>query len=300
MSTKRQILNLHNLYYSTLKYKSFDFPDGQPGIEIDFESGTEVSIIACLDNGNELLRVLLATQILRDYGYRHIDLNITYLLGARMDRKMASYGPFTLKVIADIINSQKYNRVNILDPHSNMSLDLINNSYAILPQPLIRMAFDAIKLIHPGRNRCVLFPDEGAKSRYDNLRMEYENALYCIKSRDIHTGTVTSLQIVNSEFKPASLDNNDIVIIVDDLCDGGKTFIEASRALPTIYNMSLFLIVTHGIFSKGLTELDKHFSKIFTTNSFTGQSKNISGTPSARIASEKLVQLKLQNAHFTS
>jgi ribose-phosphate pyrophosphokinase len=53
---------------------------------------------------------------------------------------------------------------------------------------------------------------------------------------------------------------------VDDICDGGRTFIEISKALDG-YQGELYLFVTHGIFSKGFEELFKHFTKIYTTNS---------------------------------
>jgi ribose-phosphate pyrophosphokinase len=57
-------------------------------------------------------------------------------------------------------------------------------------------------------------------------------------------------------------------VIVDDICDGGRTFIEISK---TIHNVrptaEIYLVVTHGIFSSGYDELNKYFSGIFTTNS---------------------------------
>ena len=57
-------------------------------------------------------------------------------------------------------------------------------------------------------------------------------------------------------------------IIVDDICDGGRTFIELAKAIhgsrPTA---EVYLVVTHGIFSNGLYELSKEITKIYSTNS---------------------------------
>jgi phosphoribosylpyrophosphate synthetase len=67
--------------------------------------------------------------------------------------------------------------------------------------------------------------------------------------------------IVNKAFLAEGRD----CIIVDDICDGGRTFIEIAKQLPN--TNSLTLVITHGIFSKGLKELEAYFDKIITTNS---------------------------------
>ena len=61
-------------------------------------------------------------------------------------------------------------------------------------------------------------------------------------------------------------------VICDDICDGGRTFIEIAKAIQevrprSIFNDKIYLCVTHGIFSAGFEELEKYFTAIFTTNS---------------------------------
>jgi ribose-phosphate pyrophosphokinase len=61
-------------------------------------------------------------------------------------------------------------------------------------------------------------------------------------------------------------------VICDDICDGGRTFIEIAKAIQDvrpkeIFNDKIYLCVTHGIFSAGFEELEKYFTAIFTTNS---------------------------------
>ena len=58
------------------------------------------------------------------------------------------------------------------------------------------------------------------------------------------------------------------ILIVDDICDGGRTFIGLAEELKKKNAGDLYLFVTHGIFSQGFSELKKHFKKIFSTNSF--------------------------------
>jgi ribose-phosphate pyrophosphokinase len=57
--------------------------------------------------------------------------------------------------------------------------------------------------------------------------------------------------------------------VIDDLCDGGGTFIGIAQELRKAgITQPLYLYVSHGIFSKGLEVLFQHFDQIFTTNSF--------------------------------
>jgi ribose-phosphate pyrophosphokinase len=57
--------------------------------------------------------------------------------------------------------------------------------------------------------------------------------------------------------------------IVDDICDGGRTFIELSKELKKRNCGNVYLIISHGIFSKGIDVLREHFTKVFCTNSIS-------------------------------
>ena len=62
------------------------------------------------------------------------------------------------------------------------------------------------------------------------------------------------------------------MIIIDDICDGGATFINIAKELRKPGYMykdnKIYLIVTHGIFSKGTTKLSQYFDGIYCTNSY--------------------------------
>jgi ribose-phosphate pyrophosphokinase len=57
-------------------------------------------------------------------------------------------------------------------------------------------------------------------------------------------------------------------LIVDDICDGGRTFIELAKVLRPLTNGSIFLYVTHGIFSQGLDVFKGVIDHIYTANLF--------------------------------
>jgi ribose-phosphate pyrophosphokinase len=61
---------------------------------------------------------------------------------------------------------------------------------------------------------------------------------------------------------------------VDDICDGGYTFIELAKALEARLepyfgaDFKLDLWVSHGLFTKGYQDLSWHYDTIETTNSW--------------------------------
>jgi ribose-phosphate pyrophosphokinase len=55
--------------------------------------------------------------------------------------------------------------------------------------------------------------------------------------------------------------------MVDDICDGGGTFLGLAEELKSKNAGKLFLAVSHGIFSKGISKLSSMFENIFTTDS---------------------------------
>jgi ribose-phosphate pyrophosphokinase len=110
--------------------------------------------------------------------------------------------------------------------------------------------------------QTILFPDEGANRRYcDQIAGSYDYGLaYATKKRDPLTGKLSGFEV--PEIDPASR-----VMIVDDICDGGGTFIGIADKLG-LPREQMALYVTHGIFSKGFGELMGRYRKIYTTNSF--------------------------------
>lgn len=91
------------------------------------------------------------------------------------------------------------------------------------------------------------------------------NIIQCNKKRNIKNGNIESFEV----FK----DNLDGVttIIVDDIADGGESFIYAAKELIEKNAGNLYLVVSHGIFSKGLKELSKYFKQVYTTDSWRSE-----------------------------
>lgn len=268
------ILNLVNQDNSEIKYKISRFPDGQQTIDIIEESHFSllhqvVEIRSRLNSFRDLELIICANQALRNEKVSAVFLYVPYFLGARSDRKFQYGGVNYLKqVICPIINSQNFDRVSVMDPHSDVLEACLNNFHKYDNFALVDDALSY--LIKDGEEDKIVLvsPDAGAyKKVYDVARhFNIEKIITATKVRDLKTGNILRTEI------PTLDQHKDLMyVIVDDICDGGRTFIELAKAIKNGRpSAKVYLIVTHGIFSAGYEELGKHFEMIFTTNSVKG------------------------------
>lgn len=255
-------LNLSDLRESEIKYEYRKYPDGQQDIIIDpttFELHIEIE--SRMNSWLDIEKIICATKSLRRLGVITLNLYIPYLLGARSDRKFVTGGnSYLVDVVAPIINSLNFNKVTVIDVHSDVAAACINNLEIEDNKRLVRFALESNK----GSN-SIISPDAGSlKKIYPLLEyIKFEGSLLIAsKHRDIKTS-----KILSTELQISQPGNN--TYIIDDICDGGRTFIEIAKIFRNRYgdNYKLYLIVTHGIFSNGYEELSKYFDGIYCTNS---------------------------------
>jgi len=264
-------LNLDNTFTpfgESIKFDKFTFSGGEPHIRINTElSNTDnITITTRVRNFNDLGFLLVATDALKRIGVESINLFLPYFPGARQDRIMQTGEALTVKIYAQIINAQLYKQVTILDPHSDVTSALINNVIVKSTDSFVKEAISDID------NYLLVAPDAGAVKRVFNAAkvLKNSNVIDCTKMRETLTGNITGLRVNSGDL------SNQTCVIIDDICDGGRTFIELAKELKKKRAGKLILIVTHGIFSKGYDELKKYYHKIICTNSFSDiNDKNI-------------------------
>jgi ribose-phosphate pyrophosphokinase len=278
-------LNLTDVTASDIKYKISKFPDGQQ--QLQFE-GTQIGLIkgyvnpnfdyqivikSHLNNFNDLELICCAVASLRELGIYKIHLYTPYFLGSRSDRKFGEGSNNYLKsVICPIINSLNFKSVTVMDPHSDVLEACLNNYEKIDNHLLVKQALTLIDNKNDARERvCLVSPDAGAYKKIFDVAQEFQidNIATATKVRDLKTGKILHTEIPNL---PVRLDEDFKYVIVDDICDGGRTFVELAKAIreqrPTA---KLYLVVTHGIFSGGFEALGEYFEHIYTTNSIKEQ-----------------------------
>jgi ribose-phosphate pyrophosphokinase len=264
-----------------LSYKISRFPDGQQTIDIypNFSTfpklGTKVKIISRLTSFRDLELIIGANQAIKELVRSLFNIKIEtslyvpYFLGSRSDRKFIEGGVNYLKsVICPIINSQHFSSVEVLDPHSDVLEACLDNFKKVTNFNLVKNSLTDIDNKDGAQERIVLVsPDGGALKKIFDVAENFQipNIVTAMKHRDIKTGRITHTEVPDL----SKYNDEHRFVIIDDICDGGRTFIELAKVIREQKpNNSIYLIVSHGIFSAGFDELNKHFDKIFTTNSY--------------------------------
>lgn len=226
----------------------------------DFKS---LQIRADIRNSDDIMGLLMLTDAARrEFGRLPITLEMPYVPYARQDRVCAPGEALSIKVFADLINSQGYDLVRIWDPHSDVTTALIDNCEVIKAYQFARRAIDTLKA--PRENLILVSPDAGANKKVFEAAqyMRVSTVVRADKTRNPMTGAITGT-VVYSEH----VGDKDFFIL-DDICDGGRTFVELAKVLKPLTRGKIYLFVTHGIFSAGFDTLKQHIDHIYTANSF--------------------------------
>ena len=269
-------LNLAYPEKSQINFKINRFPDGQQSVtlEINMSHLTAVhsggvQIKSRLNNFRDLELIVCATAALRNTGIKNIQLYTPYFMGARSDRRFTEGDANYLKqVICPIINSQKFESVTILDPHSDVLEACLDNFVKISNHDIVKQSLTAIDNKNDAQDRIVLVsPDAGAYKKIFDVAQKFgiNKIITATKVRDVRTGKILHTEI-------PTLDQHEDLqyVIIDDICDGGRTYLDLAKAIhdsrPTA---KVYLVVTHGIFSNGFLELSKEIEKIYCSNSYS-------------------------------
>lgn len=184
-------------------------------------------------------------------------LILPYVPGARADRGT----PWGADVYTDFIAKLDLDQIIIFDPHSPVVVELLDNenltvvnSDELFDQVTMRAVLN--------QYNGIIAPDKGAVERATAVAQIANLPVFtATKHRDEATGKL-------SNFSIEGLEEDGIYLIVDDICDGGGTFLGLAEASGLQYG-SLDLYVSHGVFSKdALFNLSLKFEYVYTTNSY--------------------------------
>lgn len=180
------------------------------------------------ENEAEIVHLLQLAQLVKAHLY------IEYLPYARQDKEVSNSTTFALQTFIKIIQTGDFCSVSVLDPHSTHLLP--KDWHIVKPENKIQ------KIIE--RLQCkVCYPDKGAAKRYKLHTLNHPPVI-AEKVRNQQTGAIEGMK----------LDHDTVCgdyLIVDDICDGGRTFTEAANLLYKAGANSVYLYTTHGIYSKG-------------------------------------------------
>ena len=244
-----------------VQYESFFFSGGEPHIKIisDLSTVDEVTITHRIRSFNDFGMLLCAIDAVKRCGVEKVCVFIPYFPAARQDRVMVPGEPLTVKIFAEILNSQELYRISIFDPHSEVTPALLNNCEVFTNHTFIKKVMETMDA-----ETLLISPDGGALKKIYKVS-EFLGGLpvvECSKKRNVKNGKLEGFKVYEDDLQEKDC------LIVDDMCDGGGTFIGLAKELKAKNAGNLYLAVSHGIFSKGVDELSEIFTKIFTTDSF--------------------------------
>lgn len=252
---------------TTTEVRQWKFPDGCVGIDInnlsmDVQQRQKVDLVLVdirfgskEQLNDDIMALVFATRRIRkEYPLAKMMLNMPYIPYSRQDRPCNNGEGNSIADFADVINMLKYDVVAVLDPHSNVSPAVLHNCQ-VFDQ---LTAFGQIKPSF--REWTIVAPDAGATKKCEEFAKAVGAAgvLTCHKTREMSTGKITGLEF-NQKVDPQGK-----FLVLDDICDGGRTFIELAKMFG---ECDLELAVTHGIFSKGVDIVTDWYDHVYTTDS---------------------------------
>lgn len=257
----------HMIYLNKIPVNITLFPDNTSQVwklsEVDLKNLTStksLEITWTFAHEGEFLQLAQLKDLLNTYYSNKTILILKYLPYGRQDKAIGNNSTFALHSFAKLLNYLKFDEVIINDPHSPEALKLINGARAVYPTEIVK------KVIELTNSNLICYPDSGALNKYSDL-YPFPH-IYGEKVRDQLTGNILNYKLVGD---PAGKN----ILIVDDICDGGGTFIQLTQNLIKAGALEVNLFISHGLFSKGLNPLiEVGIKHIFTQEGEVSKNNN--------------------------
>lgn len=254
-----QNLNLINKEKSDIDYSVSRFPDGEVQITLsEIDHKDEVRIYCRITSAEELFILGQVCDILRRHGM-YFTIHIFYLMGMRMDRVMDFNRPFTLSIVCSLLDNLGADVIEVFSPHSREWERFFKHTH-------VAEMFVSTRDYPSKDNYQLVYPDKGARSRY----IACKDNIFGTKVRDLETGRIVSIGIENPE-----IIGDRPLLIMDDLCDGGGTFVGVAEAIRKVKPDAVINIsVDHMVNPRGIENLSKNFNHVWFTNSYKDWKKD--------------------------
>lgn len=250
-----------------MNYEKIKYPDGSSYVKVhNYEKDFTFRIESYEDlwTLNQLVDVYNNTGLIPT-------ITIPCLLDAQADRRFNSNESFGLKLIVKFLSRLNAD-FKVFHPHNSDALEFGADNIKIIDnsQFLIEVLYE----LDGGcsglntritDNMIIMSPDAGM---YKTLmkscdKIGWTGETYSAsKSRSCENGKSKLIQIVDrGDF------NGEDILIVDDICVGGGTFIGLAKLLKERNCGKIYACFSHITSNKVNPELFKVFDKVFTTNS---------------------------------
>lgn len=250
-----KILNLIDKTKSDIPYHINNYPDGHKHIVLEgceWNKDPYIDVITRITSMDELFILCQVDDILWHENIKIHKLHILYLLTARCDRRFSLGEAIDLDIIGTFLYQYSHcNSIILYDAHNIP--DILNRTSKVNNTPVFKNWID-LNLYN------ICFPDEGARKRYSPYVSQVNLVGEKHRKPD---GISVELNLINK------LDSRCPILVIDDLCDRGGTFVALANELDATYpNFQRAIWVTHAIQKTGIELLAAKYDKVYITNSY--------------------------------
>lgn len=194
------------------------------------------------------------------YIVSEVTLKVQTLPDQRADRAEKKGMSIPARSTAAMLAGTGVDSIIIYDAHSPVIVDYLKRYFMGYLVHVPAVSLFASKMEDRRTPTHIVAVDKGSIQRAETVAAEFDaSVIYMDKVRE--NGNVVGHEILS--WNKQAPEHDSIIWIVDDLCDGGATFISAADVITGNFDsLELNLFVTHGLFSKGKEELSRHFDNV--------------------------------------
>ena len=253
-----------------VEVKSSTFPAGERYIKLgleDTQSAKLANLFLLNATSDAIIDCILCSNAIKEHFGEEVDIELyaAYFPYSRQDR-VCSIGESNSFAVIQRLLKPHFNHISTIDLHNPNAIE--NQNFVSNLNPLdfpyigaydikeYESIIDAIDSTY-----TVVVPDKGAIARSIEAASKIGSESIVFFNKERRDGNIYVTP--ETEDDVVILKNRNKFVIFDDICDGGGTFINIAKIIKEINpNYELTLVVSHGIFSKGLEVLKPYFVEV--------------------------------------
>lgn len=244
------------------------------------------------------VELLLIKDLLLSSSAESVTFVLPNVLYSRQDRKDRPHVPISARALADSL-SPGLRRIITMDLHAPQiqgfyppvtPLDNLHSFPEVVRHLMEKYYYDLNNLV-------VVSPDAGAAGRtkaflkmmeqaQDKALVKQEYSFALLSKERSRPGEVGGMQLIGDV-------NGKNVLIVDDIIDTGGTLCTAARVLKEYGAKKLFCYGTHGIFTKGTSDLCSLYDVLMTSNTHYQENHKVDVIDMSQIFAEAIYRAQM-------
>ena len=276
MSDKIKVIgSFDETNWETIGVTYSQFPAGEEYVRINSSLPyRKVKVIVVCPQAQTLMQSCLIADAVK-YINNHIEViaQFDYFPYGRQDRVCAVGESYSLNFFCEMLKL-RFDHVITHDVHSQKTIDCLGEAFQLKTYKKLYQDIEYINVKTKvtselntifNSDYVVVSVDKGAIERSQRFARYINSSKIFYLSKTRKDGTIVVEQADNSNID--MIKNNQHFVLSDDIGDGNFSFIVASKFILNINpTAKISLVLSHGIFSKGLEVTDPFIENIYVVN----------------------------------